>query len=192
VLDERLSEWRDLRIGFTNDKSFSARVTALGSKCLDTLVVDPRLVNLVELCPFISEVLTFEPRRRFGKLELYIRALQLAAGHLWRRQFDLALLPRWDSDYYHSAFVAYFSGALCRVGYSENVTPWKKQDHRGLDILFTRTLDDRTSKHDAERNLDFLRQVGGRSYGSSSRIVALSRRPRSGSGRINFARSHRQ
>jgi lipopolysaccharide heptosyltransferase II len=81
--------------------------------------------------------------------------------HLWRRQFDLALLPRWDSDYYHSAFVAYFSGALCRVGYSENVTPCKKQHDRGLDILFTRTLDDRTAKHDADRNLDFLRQVGG-------------------------------
>jgi ADP-heptose:LPS heptosyltransferase len=126
-----------------------------------TLLVDPRFVNLVELCPLVSEVLTFEPRRRFGKLELHIRALRLAGGHLWQRRFDLALLPRWDIDHYHSAFVAYFSGALCRVGYSENVTPLKKQYDRGLDILFTRTLDDRTPKHDAERNLDLLRQVGG-------------------------------
>jgi ADP-heptose:LPS heptosyltransferase len=157
-----------------------------------TLVVDPPTRESGRTLSFISEVLTFEPRGRFGKLELYTRALQLAAVHLWRRQFDLALLPRWDSDYYHSAFVAYFSGALCRVGYSENVTPCKKQHDRGLDILFTRTLDDRTAKHDAERNLDFLGQVGGRSYGSSPRIVAQSRRPRSGSGRINFTRSYRQ
>jgi lipopolysaccharide heptosyltransferase II len=126
-----------------------------------TLVVDTRFVNLVELCPLVSEVLTFEPHRRFGKLELHIRALRLAAGHLWQRRFDLALLPRWDIDHHHSAFVAYFSGALCRVGYSENVTPLKKQYDHGLDILFTRTLDDRTSKHDAERNLDLLRQLGG-------------------------------
>jgi ADP-heptose:LPS heptosyltransferase len=128
-----------------------------------TLVVDARFVNLVELCPFINEVLAFEPRRRFGfgKLELHIRALRLARQHLWQRQFDLALLPRWDIDYFHSAFVAYFSGALCRVGYSENVIPLKQQHDRGLDILFTRTLDDRTSKHDVERNLDFLGEVGG-------------------------------
>ena len=128
-----------------------------------TLVVDPRFVNLVELCPFINEVLAFEPRRRFGfgKLELHIRALRLARQHLWQRQFDLALLPRWDIDCYHSAFVAYFSGALCRIGYSENLTPLKQQYDRGLDILFTRTLDHRSSKHDAEQNLDLLREVGG-------------------------------
>ena len=47
-----------------------------------TLVVDTQFVNLVELCPLVSEVLTFEPHRRFGKLELHIRALRLAAGHL--------------------------------------------------------------------------------------------------------------
>jgi ADP-heptose:LPS heptosyltransferase len=126
-----------------------------------TLVVGPPLVNLVELCPLVSEVLTFEPHQRFGKLVRHIRALRLAGAHLWQRQFDLALLPRWDVDHYHSAFVAYLSGAVCRVGYSENVTPWKQQYDRGLDILFTRTLDDRTSKHEAERNLDLLRKVGG-------------------------------
>jgi heptosyltransferase-2 len=126
-----------------------------------TLVVDPGFVNLVGLCPLVSEVLTFEPRRRFGKLELHIRALRLAGGHLWQRHFDLALLPRWDIDYFHSAFVGYFSGARCRLGYSENVTPLKQQYDRGLDMLFTRTLDDRISKHDAERNLDLLRQAGG-------------------------------
>jgi ADP-heptose:LPS heptosyltransferase len=126
-----------------------------------TLVVDPAFVNLVEACPLVSEVLTFQPRRRFGKLELHIRALRLARSHLWRRQFDLALLPRWDVDYFHSAFVAYFSGALCRVGYSEKVTPLRQQYDCGLDMLVTRTVDDRTAKHEVERNLDLLCQVGG-------------------------------
>jgi lipopolysaccharide heptosyltransferase II len=132
-----------------------------------TLVVDPRFVNLIELCPAVNEVVTFEPSYgalfsgRIGRLELHVRALRLAWGHLWKRQFELALLPRWDVDYFHSAFVAYFSGAQCRVGYSENVTPQKQRSDRGLDSLFTRTLDDRTSKHEAERNLDFLSQVGG-------------------------------
>ena len=124
-----------------------------------TLVVDPRFVNLVELCP-VNEVLTFELRSgvrwRDGDLELHIRAVRLARRHFWRRRFDLALLPRWDIDLYHSAFIAYFSGALCRVGYSESVTPEKQLCNRGVDSLFTRTLDDRTLKHEAKRNLDFL------------------------------------
>src|SRR5262249_29260712 len=116
-----------------------------------TLVVDPRYVNLVELCPFVSEVLTFELETHggpFGRLALHMCALRLAGRHLWRRQFDLALLPRWDVDYYHSAFVAYFSGALSRVGYSEKVTPSRQQNDRGLDILFTHMLDDRAVKHE--------------------------------------------
>src|SRR5262249_3343515 len=78
------------------------------------------------------------------------------------RQFKLALLPRWDVDYFHAAFVAYFSGALCRIGYSENVTPLGRQYDCGLDILFTQALDDRTAKHDVERNLQLLRQFGGK------------------------------
>jgi len=136
-----------------------------------TLVVDPRFVNLIELCPAVNEVVTFEPSYgalfggRTGRLELHIRALRLARRHLWKRRFDLALLPRWDVDHFNSAFVAYFSGALCRVGYSENVTPRKQRNNRGLDSLFTRTLDDRTSKHETERNLDFLSQVGGIALG---------------------------
>jgi ADP-heptose:LPS heptosyltransferase len=140
---------------------FLRQLRRLNTNAWITLVVDPRFFNLVEICPLVNEVLTFDPRRRFGKLELHIRALRLASRYLWQRQFELALLPRWDTDHFHSAFVAYFSGALCRVGYSENVTPLKKQYDRGLDILFTRTVDDRTSKHDTERNLDLLRQVGG-------------------------------
>jgi ADP-heptose:LPS heptosyltransferase len=126
-----------------------------------TLVVDPAFVNLVELCPLVNEVVTFEPRQRFEKLNLHMRAIRLAGSHLWRRQFDLALLPRWGIDHYHSAFVAYFSGAPCRVGYSENVTPLRQQYDRGLDVLFTRTVDDRTAKHEVERNLYLLRQAGG-------------------------------
>jgi ADP-heptose:LPS heptosyltransferase len=126
-----------------------------------TVVIDRQWMNLMEHCPFVSEVLPFKTRRRFGKLELHIRALRISWKHLWQRRFDLALLPRWDIDHNHAAYVAYLSGAPYRVGYSENVTQLKRQYDRGLDILLTRTLDDRTSKHDAERNLDLLCQLGG-------------------------------
>ena len=128
-----------------------------------TMVTDPRFVNLVELCPYVNEVLTFDPRfgGRMGRLQLHSRALRLALTHLWPRKFDLAFLPRWDVDYYHSTYVAYFSRAPRRVGYSEKVSPLKHDSNRNYDCLLTRTLDDRAPKHEVERNLDFLREVGG-------------------------------
>jgi heptosyltransferase-2 len=131
-----------------------------------TLIVDPRFVNLVELCPHVNEVLTFDPRfmGRLGRLQTHFRALHFARSYLWRRKFDLALLPRWGADICHAAFVAYFSRAKCRVGYSENVSFLKQHLNRNFDVFFTRTLDDRKPKHEVERNLDFLRAVGGTAH----------------------------
>jgi heptosyltransferase-2 len=128
--------------------------------------VDPRFVNLVELCPHVNEVLTFDPRfmGRTGRLQTHFRALHFARAYLWPRKFDLALLPRWGADASHAAFVGYFSRAKCRVGYSENVSSLKQNLNRHCDVFFTRTLDDRKPKHEVVRNLDFLRAVGGTAH----------------------------
>ena len=128
-----------------------------------TLVVKPTVYNLVELCPYVDEVLTYNWRagRFFRSLQRHWRALILARKHLWRRRFDLAILPRWDIDYYHGAFLAYCSGAPRRVGYSENVIATKKRLNRGLDRLLTHVLEDNTLKHEVRHNLDVIRFLGG-------------------------------
>jgi len=128
-----------------------------------TLVADSRFVNLVELCPYVNEVLPFDPRYggRFGRLGQHGKALTLARKYLWKRKFDLALLPRWDADYYESAFVAYFSGAPWRVGYAENVSKAKQRLNRGYDTLLTRAFDAPEVRHEVERSLDFLKRAGG-------------------------------
>jgi ADP-heptose:LPS heptosyltransferase len=131
-----------------------------------TMVVDPRFVNLVELCPHVNEVLTFDPRflGRTGRLQTHFRALRFAQTNLWPRKFDLALLPRWGADSCHAAYVAYFSRAKWRVGYSENVSSLKQHLNRNFDVFFTRTIDDRKPKHEVESNLDFLRAIGGTAH----------------------------
>jgi ADP-heptose:LPS heptosyltransferase len=128
-----------------------------------TLVTDSRFVSLVELCPYVNEVLPFDPHYagRFGKLGQHGKALALARKYLWKRKFDLALLPRWDADYYESAFVGYFSGAPWRAGYAESVSGTKRRVNRGYDTLLTRAFDDHEVKHEVERSLDFLRKMGG-------------------------------
>jgi heptosyltransferase-2 len=128
-----------------------------------SIVVHPNVYGLVEFCPYLNEVLTYDSRSNgpLSELKRHWRACSLSLRHLWRKRFDLAIVPRWDIDGYHASFVAYFSGALWRVAYSEKVTKTKKQLNRGYDHLFTHVLDDRTSKHEVDHNLDIIRQLGG-------------------------------
>ena len=128
-----------------------------------TLVVKPAVHNLVERCPYVNEVLTYDWRgsRYVQPLQRRWRALALAYRHFWHRQFDVAILPRWDADYYDATFVTYLSGARWRVGYSENVIEHKRRLNGGFDRLFTDVLDDRTGKHEVQRGLDLIRFIGG-------------------------------
>jgi len=127
-----------------------------------TLVVKPEAFDLVELCPYVNEIVTFNCRvsGRASMLRRHWRALVLAATRLWRRRFDLAILPRWDADLYHATYLMYFSGASRRVGYSEHVFEPKQQINAGLDRLLTDVIDHRGAKHEVERNLDVLRFLG--------------------------------
>lgn len=128
-----------------------------------TMLVKPEMVNLVERCPYVNEVLAFDPRARglYAPLELHRRALVLAWKRLWRRRFDLALLPRSGADYYHAAFLAYFSGATRRVGFGRrgwDAAPPMEVDY---DALLTEVLDCPGEMHEVERNLHLLRALGG-------------------------------
>ncbi|MFC1531995.1 glycosyltransferase family 9 protein [Thermodesulfobacteriota bacterium] len=128
-----------------------------------SIVVQPNISNLVEFCPYLNEVLTYDCKSKgsLSELKLHWRAFLLSLRHLWRKRYDLAIIPRWDIDGYHASFVAYFSGACRRLAYSEKVTKTKKQLNRGYDHLFTHVLTDSTPKHEAQHNLDIIRQLGG-------------------------------
>ena len=128
-----------------------------------TLIVNPQVLNLVDTCPYVNEILTCQ-RPRYGlpiTPSLYLRALILAARSLWHRHFDLVILLRWDVDYYNSSFLAYFSGAPWRVAYSETVSVLKQKLNCQFDLLFTDVLKTDALKHEVERNLDILSFLGG-------------------------------
>jgi ADP-heptose:LPS heptosyltransferase len=139
-----------------------------------TLVVNPAVYNLVELCSYVNEVLTYDWRVSDSFSSLWIeaqvesrmrrhgRALRLAYRYLWRRRFDLAILPRWDEDDYHGRFLTYFSGAPWRVGYSERVNPRKAQSNSGFDKLLTQAVNDNTVRHEVVYNLGIISSLGGK------------------------------
>ena len=128
-----------------------------------TLLVRPEIANLVELCPHVNEVLTFDPAvsRYWSPFQAASRALHLARERLWPRGYDLAIAPRWDVDSNFGSMVAFLSGARQRLGYSEKVTEEKSRLNAGLDRLFTHTVGGNALKHEVERNLDLIASMGG-------------------------------
>lgn len=134
---------------------------ALPEACI-TLVVARKTFNLVEFCPYVNEVLALAPPAPGQLLELrrLCGALNLAATHLWHRRFDVAFVPRWDVDHYAASFVAYFSGAGSRIGYSEKTTKLKSTLNRGYDLLYSRVFKNALPKHEVMHNLGLLDYVG--------------------------------
>ena len=126
-----------------------------------TLVVRPSLYNLVETCPYVNEVLTYQPpgARLSSKAGGVLRATQMARTKLWPRCFDLALVPRYDIDLEHATLLAYLSGANFRVGFSTKTFDYKHALTEGLDGLLTHPVRNRGVKHEAKRNLDLLRAL---------------------------------
>ena len=128
-----------------------------------TLLVSPATRNLVDVCPHVDEVVTFEPPGPgpIRSVKALQRALRLAREHLWRRHFDLAIAPRWDQDSYYGSMVTYLSGARHRIGYSEHVAEEKRRLNPGLHRLLTHSINESAVKHEVERGLDLIRFLGG-------------------------------
>lgn len=76
--------------------------------------------------------------------------------------FDLALVPRWDTDFNGATRIAGACGAATVVGFSEACTPRKAVENAGYDrFLDVAVLDDRPNCHEVEHLLGFLETLGG-------------------------------
>lgn len=127
-----------------------------------TLIVKPQVYNLVELCPYVDKILTF--KRIDGRFKFFhniYETYNFAKKYLRGENFDLAIIPRWDVDYYYAPFIAFFSQAKERIGFSEKVTEYKSLANKGYDKLFTKVYDYREFCHEVEKNLYLLKQLGG-------------------------------
>lgn len=84
-----------------------------------TLVVNQRVYQLAERCPYVNEVLPID--MNFNKsniLETVQRISEFAKKYLWRRHFKIAFcLNNWA--YIDSMMMIYLSGAKERIGYAE-------------------------------------------------------------------------
>lgn len=127
-----------------------------------TLIVKPETYNLVEKCPYIDELFLIDlsGSRYVRPFLRHLRALGLASRHLWRKKYDLAIIPRYDTDYYHATILSYMSGARYRLGFTEKTTSTKKLLNRGYDRLLTHICQNTTLCHEVEHSLKLIRFLG--------------------------------
>jgi len=140
---------RELRLHFLN-----ARIT---------LVVNSAIYKLAELCPYVDKIIVYKQDipRYLRPFVLPWRAFQLGYYTLRPEDFDIALVPRWDMNTDYSAYVAYFSSAKRRIGYTEHVNSRKQLVNKGFDLMLTDIISDEKSQHEVEKNLGLIRYLGG-------------------------------
>ena len=118
ILIIRLDEFGDvvLTSGFIREvrKNFpNARIT---------LVVKSLARPMVELCPYVNEILTFDQKNLNRNFPVMLETLAVfCKENLWQKNFSIAFSPKWDGDIIPGIFMAWLSGARERVGYGVSV-----------------------------------------------------------------------
>jgi ADP-heptose:LPS heptosyltransferase len=137
-----------------------------------TLVVNPTIYNLAELCPYVDKFMIYRQSipRFLRPFVLPWRALKLGYCALRPTNFDIVVTPRWDIDTDYTAYIAYFSFSKLRVGYTEHVYSRKQLFNKGFDAMLTDIIYDEKPMHEVERHLDFIRYLGEK---PSSDLVEL-------------------
>jgi heptosyltransferase III len=141
---------------------FLRELRRLAPRAHITLVHRPVASSLYARCPFVNRTVTYEPRvaRVLRPLVLPIRSSRFARRMLDRSGFDVAIVPRWDTDHHFATAIAFWSGAARRVGYSEHVNARKATLNAGFDGLLTDAVPSGTALHEVERHLALLRYMG--------------------------------
>jgi ADP-heptose:LPS heptosyltransferase len=128
-----------------------------GSK-LTVAVSAHGLSGLLDQNPYISELIAIDARCRkwLRPLLLPWRHYRSARKLLVHRRFDIAIIPRYSVDLNYGTLLAYFSGAPCRIGYTEATDARKAVLNGGFDRLLTVVLPGSGVVNEVVSNLNVL------------------------------------
>lgn len=83
-----------------------------------TLICSPLTFPIVELCPYVNEVLTFDKKTLDRNFPVMIASIaEFCRANLWQKNFSVAFSPQWGSDNLPALLMAWLSGARQRIGY---------------------------------------------------------------------------
>jgi heptosyltransferase-2 len=133
------------------------------------LVVQPRIFELIEKCPYVNEVIVFD-WRAIKNVDAFLRGSsawwtlpsRASRQNLWKHHLDMAISIRWNEDSCQAAslILMYTSGATTRVAYKATSTDPMRYGWKDLNRLITRGPSRGSPKHEVEHQLDILRYLG--------------------------------
>ena len=83
-----------------------------------TLLCSPTVYPIVELCPYVNEVLCLDKNALLGRFTDTLEKIAVfCRDNLWHKKFSIAFSPRWCSDTIIELLTAWLSGARERIGY---------------------------------------------------------------------------
>ncbi len=120
-----------------------------------TIIVKPKNYGLLEFCPYVDRVLTFDVKfnKLFRVFQQYLRIYALGKNHLWKEKYELCIIPRWDGDDLLSVPLAYLSGSKNVLGYDQQ---------NGSESLLTIRLKKNKVQHEVLQSLDIISYLGGK------------------------------
>lgn len=127
-----------------------------------TVLVDRILVNLIRNSPYFDEVIGFNQSgsKYYRLLAGPVRAYRLAKDQLWSKRFDVVINQRWDADLKHGAILGMFALGKYNIGFSSSTTAGKRVMSRGVDAMFTHSIDEGDLIHDGLRGGQLLQALG--------------------------------
>ncbi|MBR4152872.1 MAG: glycosyltransferase family 9 protein [Selenomonadaceae bacterium] len=100
---------------------FIREVKANFPKARITLICSSLTFPLVELCPYVNEILTFDITKIGGAFPNALeKIVPFCQENLWRKRFSYAFSPQWGSWNLPMLLLCWLSGARERIGYGTN------------------------------------------------------------------------
>lgn len=132
-----------------------------------TLVVSPQTFPIVELCPYVNEVLSFDTEKFAGNFaDIFERLVNFCRKNFWQKRFSLAFSPQWGSDNLLALILCWLSGARERIGYGTNpYKNWIDENDEAAEaqdnFLLTKNIfSPRSVVSEVEKNFYLLEAVG--------------------------------
>ncbi|MCP4384060.1 MAG: glycosyltransferase family 9 protein [Hyphomicrobiales bacterium] len=156
-----------VRLDFIGDwvltTPFLANLRAGAPAAEITIVVLNRVFDLARSCRFVDRVVAVDPAPE-GPATFYAADESVLDGFVadyTSGAFDLAVVPRWDTDFNAALRIADGSKAARVIGFSETNTAHRQEKNRGEDRFYSAVLKDEALAHEVEHKLELLVAMGG-------------------------------
>lgn len=133
-----------------------------------TLVCTARTYNLIELCPYVDEIVVYNPElkkklisKRF--LDGMYKSYKFGQELTKRRSYEMAIILSAVNHEEYEAWIPFFAGVKRIIGYTEKVDMLRHEVIDGTyDMYLTDVLQPNHDNHEVENNLEILRYLNCR------------------------------